>query len=55
MEAIKIVEYNMKRVLKAACKVAATLFSGLSVLLCFESKDSEGKEKLTISALGLIM
>lgn len=35
MEAIKIVEYNMKMVLKATCKVAATLFSGLSILLCF--------------------
>ncbi len=35
MEALKIVEYNGGRVLKAASKVAATLFSGLSILLCF--------------------
>lgn len=35
MEGIKIAGYNSRRILKAACKVAATLFSGLTILLSF--------------------
>ncbi len=35
MEVIEMAGYNSRRVLKAACKVAATLFSGLTILLSF--------------------
>lgn len=44
MKAIRTIEYNMKRVSKAACKVAATLFSALSILLSFVTWEDLGNQ-----------
>lgn len=44
MKVIKIVEYNIKEILKVSCKIAGTIFSGLSLILSFVTWEELGNK-----------